>query len=158
MSLSKGDTKLLRVLGKFSIWVFSACSEFCKPVLISQTRCQASGAAESLNMVKSKLERPTNQGDVACSPLSKSDPKLSECESPKRETHAPNLLINVHVCLIGNEILTIPCPRRCPQRKALIQDFTKSGSGAAGPESDPRATKSTTFARGLFQPFNITPG
>ena len=31
----------------------------------------------------------------------------------------------------------------------------KSGSGAPGPESAPRGTKSTTFAKGIFQPFNL---
>ena len=31
----------------------------------------------------------------------------------------------------------------------------KSGSGAPVPESAPRGTKSTTFAKGFFQPFNL---
>ena len=45
-----------------------------------------------------------------------------------------------------NEILRIPC-------LTLIWNRAKSGSGAPGPESAPRGTKSTTFAKGIFQPF-----
>jgi len=31
----------------------------------------------------------------------------------------------------------------------------KSGSGAPGPKSGPRCTKSITFAKGFFQQFNL---
>ena len=47
-----------------------------------------------------------------------------------------------------NEILRIPC-------LTSIRNWAKSGSGGPGPESAPRGTKSTTFAKGFFQPFNL---
>ena len=47
-----------------------------------------------------------------------------------------------------NEILRIPC-------LTVIRNRAKSGSGAPGPESAPRGAKSTTFAEGIFQPFNL---
>ena len=47
-----------------------------------------------------------------------------------------------------NEILRIPC-------LTSIRNWAKSVSGGPGPESAPRGTKSTTFAKGFFQPFNL---
>ena len=37
----------------------------------------------------------------------------------------------------------------------FIWDRAKSGSGDPGPEIASRGTKSTTFAKGVFQPFNL---
>ena len=37
----------------------------------------------------------------------------------------------------------------------MLAMHAKSGSGAPGPESAPRGTKSTTFAKGIVQPFNL---
>ena len=51
----------------------------------------------------------------------------------------------LHTC---NEILRVPC-------LTIIWNRAKSGSGAPGPESAPRGTKSTTFAKVFFQPFNL---
>ena len=41
------------------------------------------------------------------------------------------------------------------KRKTSIRNRAKSGSGAPGPESALRGTKSTTFAKGIFQPLNL---
>ena len=38
---------------------------------------------------------------------------------------------------------------------SMYQEIPKSGSGAPGPESTPRGTKSITFAEGFCQPFNL---
>ena len=37
----------------------------------------------------------------------------------------------------------------------IIRNRAKSGSGAPGPKSVPRDTKSATFAKGIFQPFDL---
>ena len=60
------------------------------------------------------------------------------------------LLQNMKVIILHrcNETLEIQCFE-------VTLDWVKSGSGAPGPESASRGTKSTTFAQGMFQPFNL---
>ena len=43
----------------------------------------------------------------------------------------------------------------CPSISCPSWKWPKSGSGAPGPESAPRGTKSTTFATEIFQPSNF---
>ena len=50
--------------------------------------------ADAFEWSKSKFGHPISQSKVEWSPVRQSDGKLSDCESPKRETHTPNLLID----------------------------------------------------------------
>ena len=56
---------------------------------------------------------------------------------------------------MSTEMLTFPCPRRCPQRSTLIRNLPRSESGAPGPESGPRGSNSTIFAK-VFSAIQIS--